>query len=484
MRADDQHMRPPAPTLAVAVAAALLPLGVGACLSPRTEGGDVEDFARLVAENGEPVVGTEQEGEAEVPPSDDHALADPAVLGEQALEREQEAVAQEPEALLNPYLRFGERIIVREFEGGTTFVTKPYPLPPGKAKKVEDLLDALEPFPFRERPAPNPQTGEGAPLDPAVVQYQILPAWDVEYYSEPSYDAPIDKPPQPPGETNLADLLVVTATPGMLEEFESFLDLFAAGVPQIELEAKIIEIVDTDSFDFGVTPVDGKPIFEFVPNAFVQSLTFTLPNTVDPVEALLTLGAVQDGTSFNAVLQAVSTWQNVTIESRPKTVVRSGALARLESAQEIPFFDIKSVTPQGGFNAVTTYKRVGVKLYIVPRVVGSKTLALEVLLEGSQVVGSQLTVSQVIEGGATAFAPVIAYRTARTVVYLEPGQTLVIGGLTQESKQEVVHKVPILGDIPLLGWLFRSTFDETRREHVIFAISPRIIQTSEFEQEL
>ena len=72
--------------------------------------------------------------------------------------------------------------------------------------------------------------------------------------------------------------------------------------------------------------------------------------------------------------------------------------------------------------------------------------------------------------------PVIAYRTARTVVYLEPGQTLLIGGLTQETSQENVRKVPILGDLPILGFFFRSTFTEKRREHVIFAISPRIIQ--------
>jgi type IV pilus assembly protein PilQ len=79
--------------------------------------------------------------------------------------------------------------------------------------------------------------------------------------------------------------------------------------------------------------------------------------------------------------------------------------------------------------------------------------------------------------------PVIAYRTAKTVVYLEPGQTLVIGGLTSQRDRELVNKVPILGDIPLLGLLFRSRFTRTEKQHVLFAISPRILQHSDFEGE-
>ena len=62
--------------------------------------------------------------------------------------------------------------------------------------------------------------------------------------------------------------------------------------------------------------------------------------------------------------------------------------------------------------------------------------------------------------------------------------TLVIGGLTSEREQDIQNKVPILGDIPLLGFFFRSTFEEVERQHVLFAISPRIIQRSDFEADL
>jgi type II secretory pathway component GspD/PulD (secretin) len=59
----------------------------------------------------------------------------------------------------------------------------------------------------------------------------------------------------------------------------------------------------------------------------------------------------------------------------------------------------------------------------------------------------------------------------------------VIGGLTSQRDRDLVNKVPILGDIPLLGLLFRSTFTRKENQHVLFAISPRILQHSDFETE-
>jgi type II secretory pathway component GspD/PulD (secretin) len=263
----------------------------------------------------------------------------------------------------------------------------------------------------------------------------------------------------------------------MIARFEAFIDLFAAGVPQIELEARIIEIVETDSLDVGV-----RSTFEFGSANFVKALDLDFGNMAEATEALLTIGAIQDGTAFNALIEAVSTWQNVSIESRPKTVVRAGGVARLDSITRVPYFEIKSLSDTGSFTTNLAYNEVGVKLYIAPRVIGSKTLALDVNLEGSQVVGSQGTLS-VNSGdageGATLEVPVISARTAKTVVYLEPGQTLVIGGLTQDRDRKVVSKVPILGDIPILGFLFRNTSTRHEKEHVLFAISPRIVQRSE-----
>src|SRR5262249_31789476 len=155
--------------------------------------------------------------------------------------------------------------------------------------------------------------------------------------------------------------------------------------------------------------------------------------------------------------------------SRPKTVVRAGGVAYLESTTEIPFFEIKTLDTAGNFSTNTVYKKVGVQLYISPRIIGTKTLALDIHLVGSQQAGSQatFTVRTGISSDTVIEVPVIAYRTAKTVVYLEPGQTLVIGGLTTQRDREAVTQVPILGDLPLIGLLFRSHFTRTEKQHVL-----------------
>ena len=441
----------------------------GCRTAPPAQDGTAEDFGRMVAEGGaEPVVGTEAEGQITLAPEDPVGM-DPELAAE-LWEEDDEEFYGPPE---NPYIRFGERIVVKDYDDGLQIITKPFPLPPGKAGRILELVAALAPFPLSQRPLPTPEVPEPPRTPAGVVEYLLLENWDQEYYADLAAKVPTQANP-----ITLSDVLVVSAEAELLADFENFIDLFSAGVPQIELEAKIIEIAETDSLDVGVRPVldaSGNPVpqFQFGGSNFVTGFGFDLPNAADATEALLTLGAVQDGTIFNAVIEAIQQWQNVTIETRPKTVVRAGGLARLESTVDFPFIDVKTLNDAGSFTSGVAYKSTGVKLYITPRVIGSKALALDVQLENSQVVRFQTIFSN--DSGDVS-VPVIANRTARTIVYLEPGQTLLIGGLTQETNQDAVNKIPILGDIPILGNLFRSTFKETRREHVIFAISPRIIQ--------
>jgi len=446
------------------------------CLAPRSERetGSVEDLGRMLGEgNAAPVLGTVQEGPAEPLQEIDPDAAAAARMLEEIQERYTEPAEQEQDEGVSPYIRFGERIIVREADG-VTLVTKPYTLPSGRPEKVRELIDALEPFPSRERAT----SGDLPPFDASLVEYQILKGFDTEYYT--NFDE-FEKGVVNTQTVDVSDVLVVTATPDLLEEFEEFLDLFAGGgVPQIELEAKIIEISETDSSDIGFQTSE----FLFGDRNFITGLNVALPNFAESAEALLTLGAVQDGSTFTAILEAVKNWQNVSIESKPKTVVRSGGVASIQTTTLIPFFKVGGLNQAGNFNLTIEYQPVGTQLWISPRRVGSSTLALDVRLEGSQQTGSQVLLVPSGDKTLPIDVPVIATRNARSVVHLQPGQTLVIGGLTQTREQEIVRKVPILGDIPLLGFFFRSKFKVKDQQHVIFAISPRIIQRSDFESDL
>ncbi|HEX6882789.1 MAG TPA: type II and III secretion system protein [Planctomycetota bacterium] len=461
-----------------------LALALAGCRGPAKESAGVQGSLAEIQKrlgDAQPVQAAQVEGEVPLS-ADPFALAEPGSV--------QEPAESGPPPRQDPYIRFGERIIVRSGVGGQDFITKPYTVPTEKAQRLVELMVALEPFQFRPRGSVDPTTNQALPLDPGVLEYQVLAKWDEEYYS--NLKTPFDSSvPQAPQKIALSDVFVVTASYELLEQFEEFLDLFAAaGVPQIELEAKIIEVVEVDQLDVGT-----KASLVFGSSNFVQQGAFSLPNSSagDPSpsltpgtiplgpESILDLGAVTSSLAFNALIEAVRTWDNVQIDSRPKTVVRAGGVAYIESTTEVPFLEIKTISADSNFTAGNVYKKVGVQLYISPRLIGTKTLALDVHLIGSQQVGTQATFTP--ENGSPIDVPVIAYRTAKTVVYLEPGQTLVIGGLTTTRERELVNRVPILGDIPLLGLLFRSKLRRTEKQHVLFAISPRILQHSDFETE-
>jgi type II secretory pathway component GspD/PulD (secretin) len=451
-------------------------IALSACLAPRPgaaegEAISAEEAGRRLAAGGTPVTGEVVDGR--VVPEEDAGLALP------------DAAALEPKPVLdvpdepreNPYLRFGERILVHALGGtGEAVITKPYPLPPGKGEDMVHLIQALQPFPYKS--VSLEQAPEAGEPDPQVVELLLLPGWDKENITDPK-PGPTSKPPDKG--MVLSDMLVVTAGYERLEEVEDFINLFAAGVRQIEIEAKIVEVVESDLMDIGIKPVPGLPIFDFPEGTFVDSLDYSLPNSVDPTEALLTLGAVQDGLAFNAILEALESFSNVSIDQRPKVAVREGVSASIASTEEIPFYEIGSINPSGNFSSALKFKSVGIELYVTPRVVGTETLALDVHVIASQRVGSVPTFTLT---GEALDTPLIATRTAKTVVYLKPGQALIIGGLTAERATQVINQVPILGDIPILGLLFRSKRDTTEKAYSMFVISPRIIQGNEFNASL
>ncbi|TAJ10474.1 MAG: type II secretion system protein GspD [Planctomycetota bacterium] len=372
----------------------------------------------------------------------------------------------------NPYLAFGSRIVVHT-DGR---VTKPYPMPPKKGRRLLDLLQLYGDFPVRftirgpsDAPASMPARPEGVIDD---VECMLLEEWDIELYQDMR-----SWPPTAPNPVALADWLVVTARPERLHEVEDFLNLFAAAVPQIEIEAKIVEITESDVLDLGVKPVaTGTPIFDAPGNGtFIKGLDYSFP-TQDLSSALLTLGAVQDGLAFNAVLQALATWENVQIDSQPRIAVREGSKAEIVNITKIPFYNLNNINAANQYTAQLSFEEVGVKLYIVPRVVGTDTVALNIDIEASQQAGNVASLITSAGGVGALANPIIAKRGARTVVYLQPGQAVILGGLTTTRDSDTIRKVPLLGDIPFLGALFRSKLKRKEKTHVLFFIRPRILQ--------
>ncbi len=375
---------------------------------------------------------------------------------------------------VSPYILFGDRIWVDPLRG---FVTKPYTFPAGLGARALTLLTIYGDFAI---PAVGGAVTNGVGLKAVGEQtveeavFDFRPGFDGEPYSPASGKALASSKQVP-----LSDWIFVRAQPDVLLKVERFIDLFIARARQIEVEARIIEVSTSDSLDYGIRPIDANtPIFG-LPNdgAFANSLDFSLGNTVDSGDAIFGVSAIFDGVQFDALLDIVSNHENVAVTSRPKIAVREGARAEFINTEEIPYYTIGALNVNGTFTTTLSFKPVGVQMYVVPTVIGEETILLNIDIRASQVSGTALSLSQ---GGddAQGFVsiPSISARRAATTVRLEPGQAVVLGGLISEHTLERERKVPLLGDIPVLGNLFRNYYEVSEQTNILFYIRPRILQ--------
>ncbi len=464
------------------VAACLAAIVAGSCRSSPDDAGKKSELSKgaldeLIARGALRPVEATPEGKptpGNAADTDADAMARAAAKLKEGLPPAPEGQAPAPAPAApqqNPYLVFGKRILVNPESG---LIMKPYPLRVGSGKQVLQLLQTYGNLPLWQ-PGGAPQTAD-------QVRLELYEKLDQELFSNLRVSPP-------PADTPLsvADWLVAVASPARLEEVESFINIFAAGVPQIEIEAKIVEVTLTNQLDLGVGPIDSTtPIFGFPDGTFVKSFTFNTPNTAGAVNSLLTIGAVQDGFVFNAVLQALASYENVSIISKPTIAVREGGRAAIENTVKIPVYAISGLNATGQFAATLAYEEVGIKLYVIPRVVGTQTVALNIDIEASAQSGTSVTFTVPPTLGSPGFVlsnPTLSKRAAQTVVYLQPGQAVILGGLISERTVEDQKKVPLLGDIPLLGYLFRSTLKRKEQTNVLFFLRPRILQGTDLNRE-
>lgn len=313
---------------------------------------------------------------------------------------------------------------------------------------------------------------------------------EVELYYMPGFERPegvkirdtgnqpsvLGEPPRVATSTSSA-LLLVTAKADGLAAFENALNLFFANVPQVEIEVKVIEYSTVDSVSFGISQVDTKtPTIKTVSsNKLIKSITSQFPLSAPLIGAtsigdrgIITLGGIHDALELNARLEVLEANNVADVLSSPKMVVRNGGLASVSTTTEVPYPKAKITSSGQNITSDIQFKPVGVTLNIRPVIAGTKTVILQVYAKVSAVTGFAAT--------EPVQTPIISTREAVTSVHVIDGKTTVIGGLVSRNSFDQTQKLPILGDIPLLGYLFRSTSTQHSETTLEFHITPRIIQ--------
>ncbi|HEX2768651.1 MAG TPA: pilus assembly protein CpaC, partial [Geobacteraceae bacterium] len=181
--------------------------------------------------------------------------------------------------------------------------------------------------------------------------------------------------------------------------------------------------------------------------------------------ALYQLGGSLYKTGLGGVLKALATKNLAKILAEPNLLVKSGQEGKFLAGSKIPYTVLSS--SGGSTTSSIEFIDVGVKLNFKPVVMENGLISLK--LDPAEV--SSISGTLAVNG-----YPIIDIRTIKTDVQLKDGESLVLGGLLSEETVKTMSKIPLLGDIPILGALFRSTQDDLRQKELVFFITPKIVK--------
>ena len=177
------------------------------------------------------------------------------------------------------------------------------------------------------------------------------------------------------------------------------------------------------------------------------------------------------GNDYQATLRAIATAGKTEVLSRPSILARNNQPATITVGQSVPL--INSVRYDNFGNAINsvTYTDVGIILKVTPFISNDGLVEMIVAPEISSLTDQSVTIANGVS------VPVIAKRSADTVVVTPNGQPVIIGGLMQNNKTESESKIPILGDIPLLGNLFKRKVKNNAKTELLIFLTPHIVET-------
>jgi general secretion pathway protein D len=254
-----------------------------------------------------------------------------------------------------------------------------------------------------------------------------------------------------------------------LQKVKELLDVLDAPRKQVSIEAKIVEISREDEVQLGIDwtlentrsdffrGADGS--LDIVGSPLFGTRDFNLRFDTAPSGSALQL---------EATIRALEAMSKLNVISEPTMVVEVGETARILVGQEVPIAT-KWSGRAGSENVTTQLREVGVRLLVTPLTVSEDTIRLQVWPEVSSVQQFRTT-DLGIEN------PVLDVRNAQTTVSVQDGEFIKIGGLLSNTQAKNEIKVPLLGDIPFLGALFKSwRYDEVQQDLIIY-ITPRIVR--------
>lgn len=302
----------------------------------------------------------------------------------------------------------------------------------------------------------------------------------------------------------------------VLDEIQRIIEILDVEPVQILVDVKFVTTSNTDLFDFGVDWGTGTagPSVRMTGGSMLHRLPFNLgqggfedrltishepnfsagdqpiggPNAADIATAgnHFTFGTL-DFTTVQAILRLYKRDVESKIVQSPKIITLDNEEATIFVGDTIRYAETTAASTSSGtltfvLKEVETPVRTGFQLFVMPHVVpGTGKIMMTVIPESNDLSGTTSTITgfeRYSNGTQTIDLPRITSRTVVTKMLLEDGQSVVIGGLLKENSSKSTNKLPLLGDIPILGWLFKSRNSNTVQDNLVIFITPHIVHNA------
>lgn len=275
-------------------------------------------------------------------------------------------------------------------------------------------------------------------------------------------------------ETRRVFVVTDEETAGYVEEVIKDLD---RPTPQVLIKCVFLEATYTKDSDIGIEgiyrhTVSGSSINQFNGNA-TASTAFDLATSGGIYQFVSSAG------DLDVTLAALAKAGKTEILSRPSILARNNQPATISLGQQVPLITNTRFDNFGNQINSVTYQDVGIILNVTPFITEDDLVEMVVAPQISELTDRSQWVdisSGSTNNAAVVKAPVINSRSADTVVVVPDGQTVVIGGLMQNKKLDSTSKVPILGDIPLLGMLFKHKVTSNGKTELMIFLTPHIVK--------
>jgi type IV pilus assembly protein PilQ len=283
--------------------------------------------------------------------------------------------------------------------------------------------------------------------------------------------------------------IIVTDTESKIRDITNLLSTIDRATPQVLVEVRIYDITSKDNIDLGIDwyagrrtnwDVTGYPVEDDIivqrggdatylgsrtDPSLMAGFSAGTNKTEDTTMGYLRFGLLNDHIDVDAILRAEKENINAKLLANPRILVVDNEEATFDIVTEHPYVE-RTITA-GSTTETVKFKNVGVKLVVTPHVAGDDMLRLNIAPEFSVLV----TRVQV----ASSNVPVVDTRKVNTIALVKNGRAVVLGGLRKKETSQQINKIPVLGDIPVLGNLFKFEGEATAITELVVFITPHII---------